>query len=412
MARKIIQTASKIAFLYALSFGCAYSYDSIDEALKNGVSKGDVIFYGDYQGLAKGQATSIGKNLATYSYLGNTGYLLGSVGLSYTSGFYKNIRAAVGFRAATPFYNAHKNLRIPSVPNIRNGGVGDATKDFFNHNQAALAESFFEYFDGDTNIKAGRFIIPNEWINTMSDGIWIRNRSIENLMFEGFWVNDVGRIAYYQMSGFDKINPYSNFGLLNLAIKYYIAETFTIKAYTFFTPKIFTAFGAKIDGKLNISSFFIGANVGYAYSIEGNERYSGYAHNGAVLDAKAFFGMKFFEIAAGYIHTSKDSGWGNIGIMGDSIDPFFVWGGKAIKTQKNGNLIYASISANVERFKFSLTYGSTSYGQSLRQNEINFSTEIGFTHNVWGILNILNTHKDAINIPTTTQINGGIRLSF
>ncbi|PAF52842.1 Opr family porin [Helicobacter sp. 13S00477-4] len=399
-------------FFYGLAFGSVYAYDSIDEALKNGVSKGDVIFYGDYQGLNHGQATSIGNSLATYSYLGNTGYLLGSVGLSYTSGFYKNIRAAIGFRAATPFWDAHKNLSIPAIPNIRDSGKGDASKDFFNHNQATLAESFFEYFDGDTNIKAGRFIIPNEWINTMSDGIWIRNRSLTNLMLEGFWINDYGRVAYYQMTKFDRVNPYASFGLLNLAAKYYITETLTLKAYTFFTPKIFTALGARIEGKYNISSFFIGGNVGYAYSFEGKEFYSRYKHNASALDAKIFFGMKFFEIAAGYIHTGKDSGWGNLDIMGDSIDPFFVWGGKAIKTQNNGNLFYASIQANVQRFKFSLIYGTTSFGIGQRQNEIDFSTEIGFTHNVSGILNILNTHKNNLSIPNTTQINGGIRLYF
>ncbi|PAF47500.1 hypothetical protein BKH46_03430 [Helicobacter sp. 12S02634-8] len=395
-----------------VSLGGLYGYDSIDEALKNGVSKGDVIFYGDYQGLHQGSAMSVGKNLATYSYIGNTSYLLGSVGLGYTSGFYKNIRAAIGFRAAMPFWNAHKNLILPVQAGIRDIGKGDGAKDFFNHNQAALAESFFEYFDGDTNIKAGRFVIPNEWINTMSDGVWIRNRSIENLMLEGFWVNDYGRIAYYQMTGFEKINPHSDFGLLNLALKYYITPTLTIKAYTFFTPKVFTALGARVYGRFDISKFFIGGDVGYAYSIEGAERYSGFLHNGAALDAKVFFGMKFFELAAGYIHTSKASGWGNLDIMGDNIDPFFVWGGKAIKTQRNGNLIYATISANVERFKFSLTYGSTSYNIASRQNEVNFSTEIGFTHNVFGVFNLLNTHKSTDNIPTTTQINGGIRLSF
>lgn len=401
-----MKNLSQIIFFLIFSSSYSLAYDSIDEALKNGVSKGDVIFYGDYQGLNKGIATTLTpNNIATYSYLGNTGYLQGSVGLSYTSGFYKYIRAAIGFRAGTSFWNVHKNLITPY-------GKGDSSKDFFIQNQATLAESFFEYFDGDTNIKAGRFTIPNEWINTMSDGIWIRNRSIENLMLEGFWVNDYGRVAYYQMTSFEKINPYSKFGLLNLAAKYYITEGLTIKAYTFFTPKIFTALGASIDGRFNISDFFIGGNIGYAYSFEGKPIYSGYIHNASAIDAKIFFGMKYFEIAGGYIHTSKDSGWGNMGIMGDSIDPFFVWGGRAVKTQPNANLIYGTISANVERFKFSLTYGSTSYGTSSRQNEVNFSTEIGFTNNVFGVLNILNTHKDATNIPNTTQVNGGIRLSF
>lgn len=383
-----------------------WGYDSIDEALKNGISRGDLIFFGDYQGLSKGRATIITpKNLATYGYLGNTGYLFGNVGLSYTSGFYKNIRAAIGFRAGVPLWNLNKNLQTPY-------GKGDASKDFFNQNQATLSESFFEYFDGDTNIKAGRIIIPNEWINTMTDGVWIRNRSFKNLMLEGFWINDYGRVAYYQMTQFNKTNPYSNAGLFNLSVKYYFLPTLTLKAYTFFTPKIFTAFGSRLEGKYEGSKIYFGGNIGFTYSIEGDKIYSGFAHNAYALDSKIFFGMKYFEIAAGYINTSRNSGWGNLGIIGDNIDPFFVWGGKAIKTQVNGNLIYGSISANIDKFKFSLIYGSTSYGISSRQNELDFSTEINFTQNISGILNLTNTHKDDINIPTLTEINGGIRLSF
>ena len=91
----------------ALSVQASFGFESIDEALKNGVSKGDVILYGNYVGLQKGGATAIGDEslgLAHYAYLGNLGYLMGNVGLSYTSGFYKNFRASIGFRAVASFY--------------------------------------------------------------------------------------------------------------------------------------------------------------------------------------------------------------------------------------------------------------------------------------------------------------------
>lgn len=403
----IVKKNLKLSIFFFLGLAQSLAaYDSIDEALKNGVSKGDLIFYGDYQKLhSKNSENITPNNIATYGYLGDTRYLLGNVGLSYVSGFYKNIRAAIAFRASAPLYNEHTSL-------LTHFGKGDSSKDFFSDNQVNLAESYLEYFDGDTNIKAGLFTIPNEWINTMSSGIWVRNRSISHLMLESFWTNNYGRVEYYQMTGFKDINPYSKAGLFYFGLKYYIAQSFTIKAYTLFTPKIFTALGTRAEAKYDFSHVYIGGNIGYAYSFEGIKRYSGYQNDAFSFDTKIFVGMKYFELTGGYIRTSKDSGWGNLGLMGDSIDPFFVWGGKAIKTQENGNLVYVSFSSDLDKLRFSLTYASTSYGKDFRQNEINFSTEINLTQNVTVILNILNTHKDAVFIPKTTQINGGIRLSF
>lgn len=402
----ITKKVLKILVLFFLGLVDLGAYDSIDEALKNGVSKGDLIFYGDYQKLHSGDFGSITpNNIATYSYLGDTSYLLGTVGLSYVSGFYKNIRAAIAFRASTPLYNNNTSLLTPF-------GKGDSSKDFFSDNQVNLAESYLEYFDGDTNVKAGLFTIPSEWINTMSAGIWVRNRSFSDLMLEGFWANSYGRVKYYQMTGFKDINPYSEVGLFYFGSKYYFTQNFTIKAYMFFTPKIFTALGTRVEGRHDFLYVYMGGNIGYAYSFEGIQKYSGYEHDAFAFDTKIFLGMKYFEVTGGYIHTSKESGWGNLGLMGDNIEPFFVWAGKAIKTQKNGNLIYGTIRSNLDRLRFSLTYASTSYGLGSRQNEVNFSTEIDFTQNITVILNILNTHKDAVSIPNTTQINGGVKFSF
>ncbi len=415
-----MRNTQKIIIALSLCFSVSFGFESIDEALKNGVSKGDVILYGNYMGVQKGTPSQVGDanlGLATYSYLGNLGYFLGNVGLSYTSGFYKNFRASIGFRAVASFYDAHEGFFAPT------GGKGDTKADFFNQNQAAIAESFIEYFDGDTSLKSGRIAITNDWVNTLGDGIWLRNRSFENLMLEAFWVHDFGRIDYYQMTQF--YSP-SDIGLYNVGAKYYMFnDALSLKAYTYFAPPFFTALGGRIDGKISFLDFDLKAYVGYTYSIEHNNTRNAVniintGKDGNAIYTQISFGLpNVFDIIGGYIHTGKDSGWGSLGIMGDSITPFFVWGGKAIKTQPNANLVYGLIKAKVERFNFLIAYGATFYDSvsgntriSSKQNELNIALEIGFTRNVIGVINVLNTHLDSASIPTLTQVNGGLRLTF
>lgn len=415
----------KFLLFFVASFNLIFSFETIDEALRNGVSRGDMILYGNYLNTSNNGYIQVGDNgygLANYGYLGNLGYLVGSVGLSYTSGFYKNLRMGISFRAAYTLFNANPKLAAPF------GGTGDAKIDFFNANQATLAESFLEYFDGDTSVKAGRISIKNDWINTLSDGIWVRNRSFKKIMLEGFWVQNFGRIDYYQMTPF--VSP-TLFGAFNAGLKYYILEDYlSAKVYTYFAAPIFTAIGGRIDGQYNFLDFELKANVGYVYSIENKQSANfvspalttiGTGKDGNVVYLQASFGRpNVFDIVAGYIHTGKESGWGSLGFMGNSIDPFFVWGGRVLKTQPNADLVYGAIKAKVDRFNFLIAYGSTSYAvilspvsrQNARQNEVNVAMEIGFTKNVIGVLNVLNTHLDSAGIPTATQINGGIRLAF
>ena len=393
----------KLGLILGLCAGLL-AYENIDEALKNGVTKGDMIFYGDYQKLVSGKAGNfMPNNLATYGYLGNTGYLLGNIRLGYTSGFYKNVRASISFAASAALYNQHNTL-------ITATGTYDAQKDFFNHNQASIGESFFEYFDGDTSIKSGRIAIDNEWINTLVDGIWVRNKSINNLLIESFWAKSYGRIDYFQMTDFRNINARNIFGIANIGAKYDIFEDIlTAKAFLYFAPQVFTALGGRIRGQYANENIKMGGEAGFNYSFE----HLAGRQNGYELDVSGFVGYKeIIKFRAGYIHTSKEAGWGSLGVLGDKITPFFIWGGKAIKTQPNANLFYGTISSTLQQFTFSITYGTTSFGATSRQNEIDFTTEVGITNNVFMLINILNTHLDSGVIPTLTQVNGGVRLKF
>lgn len=417
MINIIVRYVVNMAFLMSL-FVPSVAFESIDDALKNGVSKGDLIFYGNYIGGLSGTQTTVGNKqagLASYGYLGNMGYFLGNVGLGYTSGFYKNFRASISFRAMASFYDSNK-------------GIGSVKEDFFNANQAALAESFMEYFDGDTSIKLGRIDIKNEWVNTLSDGIWVRNRSLENLLIEAFWAYDFGRIDYYAMTNFAR--P-SKAGVYYVGAKYYfLDDKLTLKAYTYFAPPIFTAVGGNFQADFEIGEkFALQARSGGAYSFEHKDALQVVKSNGR-YDGGAFylqgnFSMKnTFEVAAGYVLSGYKAGWGSLGILGDDISPFFVWGGRVLKTQPNSNLIYAKISARLKRFNFFVAYGGTFYDAleststngtkrvKSKQNEVNAGFEIWFSDNVIGVINVLNTHLDSRGVPTLTQVNGGLRLAF
>ena len=307
MINIIVRYVVNMAFVMSL-FVPSVAFESIDDALKNGVSKGDLIFYGNYIGGLSGTQTTVGNKqagLASYGYLGNMGYFLGNVGLGYTSGFYKNFRASISFRAMASFYDSNKD-------------IGSVKEDFFNANQAALAESFMEYFDGDTSIKLGRIDIKNEWVNTLSDGIWVRNRSLENLLIEAFWAYDFGRIDYYAMTNFAR--P-SKAGVYYVGAKYYfLDDKLTLKAYTYFAPPIFTAVGGNFQADFEIGEkFALQARSGGAYSFEHKDALQVVKSNGR-YDGGAFylqgnFSMKnTFEVAAGYVLSGYKAGWGSLGI--------------------------------------------------------------------------------------------------
>ncbi|CBG39419.1 Opr family porin [Helicobacter mustelae] len=396
----------KLALL-CVCVGFLWSYDSIDEALKNGVTKGDLIFYTDWQKLGSGRAMIFPlSQLATYGYLGNTGYILGNIRLGYTSGFYKNIRASISFAAAQPFYNLHKNLHLPT-------GNLDSNKDFFSTSQASIGESFLEYFDGDTSIKGGRIAIKNEWINTLTDGIWIRNKTINKLLLEAFWARTYGRIDYHQMTNFYAVNPKNGFGIANLGVKYEpLEDLLTIKAYSYFAPNIFTAFGLRATSSFATEKFSLGGEIGGTYSIEHGKN----APNAYEIDGHVYGGYKeIVQLTLGYIHTAKKAGWGSLESLGDRVAPFFVWGGKAVRTQKDANVFYGAIKVKVQRFNFSLIYGTTSFVHNaghFRQNELDFTTEIRITNNIFMLINLLNTHLGSGAIPTVTEVNGGVRFRF
>ena len=205
----------KNLLLVAIFYSNIWAYDSIDEALENGISSGDITFYGSYTN----GADSINK---AKNDLNESGYMVGSVGLAYHSAFWKYLRVAVSFRAVGTLYEQDKDSQWSSDAFLNNPGRygnGDASRDFYMNDRTMLGQSYIEYFDGDTSVKVGRVFVDSEWADRLIDGVSVRNRSLPNTLIEALWAKNNGYVQYNKMTGFYDVNPHSALGLTQVSLK-------------------------------------------------------------------------------------------------------------------------------------------------------------------------------------------------
>ena len=418
-------------FCSLICIGSTLAYDTIDEALQNGISNGDVVLYGSNTNIS-----GAGLVPNTGSDLSNNGYVAGSIGLAYRSGFYKTWRFMVSFRAAQAFFEANENsiwLNDSNSPN-RTGSVGDASKDFYSNYRAMLGQSYLEYFDGDTSVRTGRIFAKSEWADRLIDGVYIRNKSLETTLIEALWAKSSGYVQYNKMTGMYAINPYTNTGLTNVSIQHTLWDLLSLKVYGIFTPSIFNAVGFKAALKYEVSNSYMGASTNFTTSFEGSRSLvNNTTGNGFVFDIRAFVGVKDFiqnmrnglEISGGYI-MSGTNGIGSLNIIGNNVSPFFMWGGKAFLLGSDVALAFGKINFSIDRISLALVYGSTRFhnpysmasfsriqGAYDRVNEVNFLLEFGTSEHSSLLLNVLNTHGgDMVYYPHTTAVNLGVKLAF
>ncbi|WP_334089942.1 Opr family porin [Helicobacter typhlonius] len=411
----------KLAFILC-ACAIAWGYDSIDEALENGVSSGDVTLYGNYINGQKNPA-----NVKSKNDLSEAGYVVGSVGLAYHSAFYKYLRLAVSFRALGVLYEADRHSQWSAAPLLNNPnryGEGDASRDFYMNDRTMLGQSYLEYFDGNTSIKLGRVFVDSEWVDRLIDGVWLRNRSLPNMLIEALWVKNSGYVQYNKMTGFYDVNPHSALGLTQLSLKYHIGEKFSIKTYGIATSAVFYAAGVKANARYESSKSYLGLSGHFATSFEQTYgRLGGNSGNGYNTDVKIYVGVKdMAEASAGYISTGSNIGWGSLNTLGNSISPFFMWGGRALLEGVDASLWYGKVMFAIDRVSFAVVYGSTKFrgiGYTSMQdsydrvNEVNLLVDFGFTEHLSGILNVLNTHGGKeLYYPHSTNVNLGVKLAF
>lgn len=385
----------KKTLVFLGSLALASAYDNIDEALKNGVTQGDVSFYSDYYDPF---ATSIADSFG----MRDESYVAITMGLQYRSAFYKNMRLSVGFRAAYPLWQWHK---------------GDINLDFDSSNPILLKDTFLEYFDGDTSIKAGRFFVSNEWISNQVEGFWVRNRSLENLLLELCWINSYGDVTPTSMSAFSRYTENWS-GYTYAASKY----NFTNKDWEFWA-KVYTSFGYSVNYVLGASTGFeykfSKSKIGLALNSAGSFEFSNGDNrgDGVDFDAKLYVEAAGLDFSLGYIQSGKESGWGSLNRINNTISPLGVGNVLDSSFAVDTSVIYTALEGTFDQVTLCLLYGvglftSPIVGGRHIQNEIDFAMSFNFTNNVSAFVNVYNTHLGNDVIPNVIQIQAGMSLSF
>ena len=129
------------------------------------------------------------------------------------------------------------------------------------------------------------------------------------------------------------------------------------------------------------------------------------------------------EVSGGYIGSGSNIGWGSLNTLGNSVSPFFMWGGRALLEGVDANVWYGKVMFAIDRVSFAVVYGSTKFrAMSMlneplkpydRVNEVNFLLDFGFTEHFSGIINVLNTHGGSQRYyPHMTNVNLGMKLAF
>lgn len=293
------------------------------------------------------------------------------------------------------------------------------------NDRTMLGQSFVEYFDGVTRIKFGRVFAGSEWADRLVDGVSLRNQSLPNVTIEALWAKRNGYVQYNKMTGFYDVNPYSDFGLSQLGFSYNLGTMMSFKVYGVANPEVHYATGTKITFRYEASKSYLGVSGHFATSFEQEQgRVKGQNGNGYNTDIKFFVGVKgMAEASGGYIGSGANIGWGSLGVLGNSISPFFMWGGRALLEGADANLWYGKVIFDIDRVSFAVVYGSTKFRpvrglnapQSAydRVNELNLLVDFGFTEHVSAILNVLNTHGGSkLYYPHMTNVNLGMKLAF
>lgn len=371
-------------------------YNTLQEALKNGGVTGDVGVLGVYQKEQGGE---------------DLGYVGGTVGLTYQSGFYKNFRLSLGFRSALPFWQLHKSYSADSLYPI-----GDMKEDFDPRYPTILSDSYLQYLYNGHNLRAGRVYVENEWVDNQVDGISYTNTSIDGLTFDLAWFYSFGEVASDAITAFKRANPNHWSGFYYTSLSYlFLDEILNAKLYTFGSYEIAYAIGGNLSAEYELeNNLKLGAYLNSAISLE--QKKSEFSENGFDLDTKISIGYEKEDYnlgwSLGYIKSGKNVGWGSLSQISDTINPFEIGSGfEGVDL----NTFYTSISVGFERYTLNLLYGISSFKDATnakgKQNEFDLTLEIQATDELLVYGGIYNTHSSEL-APNTTKGQIGISYSF
>lgn len=324
----------KLSFIAAsllLGVGLQAGSTTLENAFKNGKISGDLQFYGESK---------------DYTNKRDSGFTVGSAGLSYeTDSFY-------GFKANMAFRGNHKFSEVED---------GDYENPANPNTNAIMPVANISYENDMFALILGRQALGFEWAGDFHEAyVGVLKAIPDTTVVVAHTVRKTGD-AYHDgaLIKFQKIN--GDNGASFVDVKYTGIENTMLNGYYYYGDDLASWYGVGV----NYNTDMYGLTAKYAAS---NEDVSG-VDDGSIAQIEARGNYKGFGVSAGYITTDSTGGIGSMAAIGDSIDPLSE--GNQVYSP-DADTYYGSVSYKIQKISLAAMYGDTSIG-SQDERELNLS---------------------------------------
>jgi len=360
--RKMSLVAASL--LLASNFAAA---NSLEDAIKGGTVSGDVTLYGE-------RVNNSGHNSDGDS-IKDSGYTMGSIGLSYETADFNGFKAAVGFRGNHDFSEVEDEDYVASE----------------DESTAIMHTANISYVNEYFGLTFGRQEIDLEWMGDYHEAVVLGVTAIPDTTITAGYSE---RIAVAdEDAALEKYDDLGN-GAFVLDVKYEGVDNLVLNPYFYDvdmdikdedTNKYYDADASWYGLKADFDTDMFGITLHGAKSSEDAKG----VDDGQILHAEGRLNVAGFGFAAGYIKADSDGGIGSMAAAGDNINPFDAIAGG------DGNQVYSTdaktayIAATYELAGVGLTamYGQTKYdmdddNENVKEKEFDLAAEYGITDNL------------------------------
>ncbi len=335
--RKISLIAASLLLVSNLS-----AENSFDKAFKAGTVSGDITLYGERQNNSGGNKDS--------------GFTMGSIGLSYETGDFHGFKAAVGFRANHDFSEVEED------------DYADGAEP-----RALMHTANISYTNEYFGVTVGRQEVDLEWMGDFHEAALLGITAIPDTSVV---LGVTRRVAVADsdapLEKFTKFDTDENAYVLD--VKYEGVEGLVVNPYFYNAKDLAKWYGIKVDYDTNM----FGVTAHAAKSDVDNE-----SDDGQVLHLEGRTNIAGLGLTAGYVTTDKDQGLGGMDTLGDNINPFDrLRGGDGNQVyEADADTSYLNLEYEIAGFELGAIYGQTKYGND-KEKELDLTVDYGITESL------------------------------
>ncbi len=323
--------------------------NSFDEAFKAGTVSGDITLYGERQNNSGGNKDS--------------GFTMGSIGLSYETGELNGFKAAVGFRGNHDFSEVEKD------------DYSDGSEK-----EAIVHTANISYANEYLGLTLGRQEVDLEWLGDFHEAAVLGIKAIpDTTVILGYTKRKAVADADAPLEDFADFGTTDENKEIDYAAvidaKYEGIKGLTVNPYYYDADNLADWYGLKLDYDTDL----FGITLHGAKSSEDVNN----VDDGDITHLEGRLNIAGFGFNLGYVTTDKNGGAGSMSTLGDNINPFdTLRGGDGERVyDADTDTTYLNVNYKIADVELGAMYGEMKYGSD-KDKEFDFTVDYSITDNL------------------------------